>query len=139
MKFTAEERRLLSRNPYTDQVSENRLVFTKEFKQEFWARYTAGAGPTRIVKDLGYDPKILGEKRIEGIAAALKKQYMRWGEFKNFDEAHAKTRGNRPEYPKMNDPASNAKTIKQMQNELWYLRQEVEFIKKILQTETERK
>lgn len=136
MKFTLEERKILSRNPYTQRVSESTINYTKEFKREFIARYNAGAGPTQIFVALGYDTKILGRKRIEGTAATIKRQYLESEEFKDFSEAHRRSRHNRPELPKVNEQAPNARTIQKMKTELLYLRQEVEFIKKILRTET---
>ena len=51
-KYTAKEKQLLEKNPYTLKVTDHQLMFTAEFKSEFWKRYEAGMGPREILTDL---------------------------------------------------------------------------------------
>ena len=38
-KYTAKEKRQLESNPYTYKVTDYRLMFTVEFKKDFWRKY----------------------------------------------------------------------------------------------------
>ena len=124
--FTDEEIRQLKANPYTYWVTEGMISFTKEFKQEFWNRYQNGIKPRDIVKVLGYDPDILGETRISGIQGLIKKTVRSGKEFKDSPLAGMPAqRLTSIEY----DPTKE--TIIKMQNEILFLQQEIEFLKKI--------
>ncbi len=124
--FTDEEIRQLKANPYTYWVTEGMISFTKEFKQEFWNRYQNGIKPRDIIKILGYDPDILGETRISGIQGLIKKTVRSGKEFTDSPLAGMPTqRLTSIEY----DPTRE--TIIKMQNEILFLQQEIEFLKKI--------
>ena len=58
-EYTAKERKLLKANPYTFNVTKNKLYFTIEFKEAFWTAYQAGMAPRKILEDLGYDDMTL--------------------------------------------------------------------------------
>ena len=72
--FTLDEVRELSMNPYTYKVSEKRISFSAEFKKKFWDMHRKGQLPRNIVKQLGYDPDVLGATRIQGIAEHVREQ-----------------------------------------------------------------
>ena len=84
--------------------------------------------PKQILRQLGYDPDILGHNRIGGIRAHIREQAL---SPEGFHTGRRELIPKRPieEYAEM--PPSRA-MIKIM-NELAYLRQEVEFIKKATQ------
>ena len=65
--YTVKEMKLLQSNPYTFKVIKNRLYFTIEFKEAFWLSYQAGNAPRKILKDLGYDVSIFGQKQIDSM------------------------------------------------------------------------
>ncbi len=48
-KFTAEEIRILAKNPYTYRVTDTTIRFTLAFKEEFLRRYKEGLSPKQIV------------------------------------------------------------------------------------------
>ena len=129
-KFTQKEISLLKKNPYTLSVSENTLRFTVEFKEEFWRRYQAGERPKHIVTALGYDLAIIGEARVVGIYQHIKKEALSPAGFRDY-----KIRQD----PKTTQillselPADQA--LSRMQHELLYMRQELDFIKKIIKTD----
>lgn len=73
-KFTLEQIEELRANPYTEYVSEKTIRFTQVFKNEFWYLYTHGKGPSKIFRELGYDPETLGQYRISNFAYKLTKK-----------------------------------------------------------------
>ena len=129
-RFTEEEIRMIASNRYKYRITEMTIRFTLEFKKEFLKRYKEGYSPTQIVTDLGYDASVLGKRRIEGIRDHIMKE--------SLSEAglHEGTL-----LPKMLPSLKNystipkEKAIEYIQHELIYLRQEVEFIKKIITAE----
>lgn len=126
-KFTKREIQLLKSNPYTYRVTESQIFYTKEFKEEFWRRYQAGESPRSIVEALGYDPDMLGMSRLSGIQINIKKQANRPG---GFTEGKNNRKGLKAEMTSV-DENPDKDTMIRMQHEIMYLRQEVEFLKKI--------
>ena len=124
--FTKEEMQILRKNKYTYSVSPNTISFTIEFKREFWRRYQAGERPREIVETLGYDPQLLGETRISGLQGMIRKQ-AREGNFRE-GQHQSYALSNHPDYSSMPDDQK----IRAMEHELYYLRHEMEFLKKIL-------
>ena len=126
--FTPEEILTLRDNPYTLRVSQKTISFTLAFKEAFWNGYQEGRSPIQLIRELGYDPDILGQTRIDGIGKNLK------------NEAGSKLGLHQGPAPRsrrqLNEDDLNAlsqrQAMKQMQRELIYLRQELEFIKKII-------
>lgn len=66
-EFTEEEQEVLRSNPYVAGVTSQFVYFTAEFKKEFHRLYTAGKKPRKIVEELGIDPDIIGQSRINGL------------------------------------------------------------------------
>lgn len=132
-KYTAKEMKVLKANPYIFKVTKNKLYFTIEFKEAFWTAYQAGMAPRKILEDLGYDLKIFGQKQIDSIVQSIKKQARSEG---GFIQGENRTRRKKNDLGIQEDDlvASNG-TLRNILNELKYLRQEVEFLKKILKTE----
>lgn len=73
--LTRQEIQLLIKNPFVLDVNSNRIVYSDEFKQRFMKEYLAGKGPTQIFKDAGFNPNILGSKRIERASARWRESY----------------------------------------------------------------
>ena len=130
--FTDKEVEMLRDNQYTYAVTPHILSFTKEFKELFWDEYQAGAIPRQILEKYGYPTDVLGKGRIWGIAHIIKKQYY------SPEGLHEGT------IPKtIKPPGEDAKTteerVSRLQGEVQYLRQEIEFLKKISSIRTTRK
>lgn len=68
-RFSAEEIEMLKKNPYVIDVNETRIVYSNEFKKHFMKEYKEGMKPTAIFRDAGFDPEVLGSKRIERACA----------------------------------------------------------------------
>jgi len=135
-QFTEEQILLLRQNPYVYSVTSCRLLLTKEFKEIFMTAYNAGEFPRKILEDHGCDIDIIGERRIWSISQHIREEYKKYGEFHQ---------GYRNQYskgytPADTDPAVTEKDeLKQLRNEVDYLKQEMEFLKKISSIRTTRK
>ena len=129
-KYTKNQISELSKNPYTFQINNKRILFTIEFKKLFWIKYQAGMSPRAILKELNYNLDCFGQKQIDSITQRIKKEALA-GEFTEGYSRNRRVKINEP------DIELTSQNIKQMQNELMYLRQEVDFLKKVLRTEKE--
>lgn len=128
--FSDEDVRILSENPYVKSVTENQVRFTPAFREEYWKRYKDGQEPADILKNLGIDPEILGQSRIVGLHKRICDAAAN-----GFISAAAQT----PPADLFADSVVPAKALIQMQHELSYVKQELEFIKKIISLEKEEK
>lgn len=127
-KYTQKQIKELKQNPYTLKIDEKRIFFTVEFKKVFWTKYQAGMSPRAIFKELDYNLDYFGQKQIDSIVQNIKKQAIK-GEF-----TEGYIRNNRMKIQEQEEKIT-PQNLKQMQNELLYLKQEVEFLKKVLKTE----
>jgi len=120
--FTPEEIKILRQNIYTLKISETHLWFTPEFKEIFHEEYSKGKSARQILQELGYDPVMLGQRRVWDIPMHIREQFIKYGGFRG-----PKTAGERIR----NRPADMAAKLRKMEHEVKLLRQEVEFLKKI--------
>ena len=128
-EYTAREMKLLKANPYTFKVTKNKLYFTIEFKETFWTAYQAGMAPRKILEDLGYDLEMFGQKQIDSMVQSMKRQ----AESRNgFRQGENRTRRKKDElFLPEGAPVQSKETLENILNEVKYLRQEVEFLKKL--------
>lgn len=133
--FTEEQQQLLRQNPYIYSVTETRISLTKEFKELFMTAYKAGESPRKILEDYGFDISIIGERRIWSISQRIRTEYKKYGEF---HEGYA-PRSTATSPDASTDTTSEADEIKQLRHEVDYLKQEMEFLKKISSIRTTRK
>lgn len=125
--FTNEEVEMLRNNPYTYATTPHTISFTKEFKELFWKEYQKGGIPRQILETYGYPAAILGKERIWGIAHTIKAQYY------SEERLHE---GSLKKKPSANSGCrTTEETVSQLQNEVQYLRQEIEFLKKFPRSE----
>ena len=73
-RFTPEQMKILSANPFTYKVSAICIHYTLEFKNLFLAHYEAGEPVKDIFAAFGYDPAILGDNRMYAFARRISKQ-----------------------------------------------------------------
>lgn len=126
-EYTPKQVKELKSNPYTLKVTRNKLYFTIKFKEDFWISYQAGNAPRKILTHFGYDLECFGQKQIDSIVQRVKKEALSGNGFTEGE--------NRQRRIPMNatlEELSSPQSIERMQNELLYLRQEVEFLKKLL-------
>lgn len=127
-EFTAEAQAILKKNPYTYRVFKNSVRFTIAFKEAFVSQYEAGVAATKIVESLGYDAELLGQRCIGSLYRNFKKQQA------SPDGLHEGSLRRKKLQPGSTDyeAVSPRRAMQLMQHELLYLRQEVEFLKKII-------
>jgi len=124
--FTPEQIKELRDNPYTYSVTYSNIRFTLEFKELFWSRYQEGELVKDIFRSLGYDVDVLGDGRMYNFSHKLSVDK------ENETNLSASYQENQP----TNTPP---KKLTDMEHELIYLRQEVEFLKKLSALENQKK
>lgn len=127
-KFTTEQQQLLRNNPYTVRVTADVLNLSKEFKELFYKEYLTGILPRDILEKYGYSADILGKQRIWGISHMIRKQFEKTGEFRDVRNPGSFITLESPE-----------ERIHQLEHQVDYLTQEVEFLKKISSIRSTRK
>lgn len=70
--FSDEEIQLLRELPAVANVTHNRITYSDAFKQVCTIRYLAGESPTKIFREAGLPPELVGYKRIERSVARWK-------------------------------------------------------------------
>ena len=133
-EYSTKQIKQLMANPYTLRVTKNKLYFTKEFKRDFWVSYQAGNAPRKILTDFGYDLTCFEQKQIDSIVQRIKKQALSGEGFREGENREKRVR-----LKAMEEPEGNSHSIEHMQHELLYLRQEVEFLKKIIKADNSRR
>ena len=131
-EYTAKAMKLLNANPYTFKVTKNKLYFTIEFKETFWTAYQAGVSPRKILEDLGYDLEMFGQKQIDSIVQSIKHQAQSG---RGFTQGENKARRNNKLFLPEKTAIDSEAALSALLNEVKYLRQEVEFLKKIVRIE----
>ena len=130
--FTLEQIEQLRSNPYTYKVTDRKIFFTAEFKKAFYQKRQEGLTLKEAFISLGYDPEVLGDKRIDGISHLINKAVR---EGNGFHE------GVKPRTSILDEecPDLTQENFLKMQHELLYMRQELEFLKKISSLRDSRK
>lgn len=123
--FTEEQRRELETNPYIQKVSEKSITYEKTFKEKFKEDYQRGKLPKEILVDMGIDPKVLGNRRIDGLVARMK-QYASRPEGSRDNRKNNSGRPSTKEY-------TQTEKIDRLEQKIAYLTQENEFLKKNMQ------
>lgn len=125
-RFTQEEMEILRNNPYTESITPDIIRHTNKFKQEYIRRYLKGEQPLKIFEKLGYDIQILGKRRVHSFDSRVRGLNLRYQQQENDNDS----------VEEKVDPAS---IIAKLQHEVTYLRQELEFIKKIIKLENSKR
>lgn len=121
-KFTEEEMNHLRASSYVLEVSPSIVHFSAEFKKKFWEGILAGIKPRDIVINLGIDPDILGEIRLNGLKGMIRNEVKAGKGFRDLDT-----------YNKYLDGYITPEgKIKYLEQQLAYKEQEIEFLKKIV-------
>ncbi|KKK33090.1 tranposase [Mesobacillus campisalis] len=74
--FTKKEIEILSKNPYVKSVSPKGITYTDEFKELFIAQNEKGKFPSEIFRDCGFDPEIVGKRRIDSASKRWREAYL---------------------------------------------------------------
>ena len=65
----------LKKNEYVIEADHYRITYSDDFKVLFMKNYNSGQKPKEIFEAAGFDPEVLGSKRIERAAARWKESY----------------------------------------------------------------
>ena len=114
----------LRMNPYVASATENTVRFTEAFKRLAYDEKHKGVSISETMRRCGIDPEVLGSSRVEGFAYTLNKKAKQENGFSD---------GRRENYrrPQKTGEETVEQRLKQLENELAYTRQEVEFLKKL--------
>ena len=122
--FTKEQKESLECNPFTLSVNDYQIRFTVEFKKFLLAEREKNGTPwKKIFIKAGYDPSILGDGRLDAIV-------------KNIRREAASERGlhettSQKALEKERENQSTKRAIRELQEEVIRLQQQIEFLKKI--------
>ena len=122
--FTTEEMEQLRSSKWVIKVTPRSVNFNKEFKTIMYTiLMEEGKYPREALYELGINPDILGDNRIEGLSYTIRKAGNS-GEIRDIKDL-------KNDYA-TDDVKDEKATIKQMSHKITYLEQELEFLKKML-------
>ena len=125
--FTPEQKAALAANPYTSFVNDYQIRFTVAFKKYLLAERDAhGTTWKEIFRKAGYDPDVLGAKRIENIVSSVRKEA-------NSSKGLHETASRKNLSDKNLERQQMRTAIRDLQEEVIRLNQMVEFLKKTQQ------
>lgn len=128
--FTPEQKAKLAVNPYTLSVNDYQIRFTVAFKKYLLAEREAHGTPWKeIFRKAGYDPDVLGDKRIERITVRIRREV---ASEKGLHETASRKKISDKDLEKQQMRAA----IHDLQNEVIRLNQMVEFLKKTQHLDT---
>lgn len=122
--LSEEEIQELLKSEYIVVATEQFVYFSAEFKNKFYEAYKSGKKPKRILKELGINTDIIGAGRIHSIKQHIMKEAAKGKGFKDLKNPKKKCG--------IEKFASKEMIIKELQAELAYANQEIEFLKKLL-------
>lgn len=128
--FTKEQMEQLRTNHYVKSVSPSTVRFTEEFKKYYYHKHNSGVSSRQIFLECGIDPDILGQSRIDGFRYTVNKHAKR-------DEGFCDNRQSNYLRPSKSGDETVETRIRQLEHELAYTRQEVEFLKKLQMADME--
>ena len=130
-ELTPEEVTELLKSPHVEKIVGGMISFTAEFKRMAYQQMAEGKLMRAIFIENGIDPKVLGDRRVWGLAEALRNRAERAEGFADLRRHNLRKPGQ----------ASKEQTlgmrVEQLEHELAYTRQEVEFLKKIRMADME--
>ncbi len=72
--FTENEIKILKKNKYVKNVTDKGITYTNDFRKEYIKCIEKGDSKDEVFKKLGFDIKILGEKRISSFHERMKRK-----------------------------------------------------------------
>ena len=121
-KFTEEEMNRLKSSSYVLDVSPSIVHFSAEFKSKFWDLIQSGKDPREAIVELGINPDILGETRVNGLKTMIRDEVRAGKGFRDLETYGTYVR----------DYTNPEVRIKHLEQQIAYKDQELEFLKKIV-------
>lgn len=121
--FTDEQVEELRNNPYVKKVSYKAITYEESFKELFLNDYQKGVPPSVIFLNYGFNPKVLGRRRIDTFTRRVRSQNERP---EGFEDARKGNSG-RP----ATKESSDKEIIERLKHKNKILQQENDFLKRI--------
>ena len=129
--LTKEEIAELEQKPQVVKATRNTVTFTPEFKRIAYSQLYDGKTMRQILSEIGIRPEILGDTRIWGMTDKLRRNADR-------EEGYADLRkGNQRRASKETREKTAKEELTELRHEVAYMRQEIEFLKKVQAADTE--
>lgn len=128
--LSEEEIAELKQNPHVTSVSPRSVNFSSEFKQIAYEAMMRGENLASVLETYGINTGVLGEGRIRGMAQRLY-------QFADREEGFRSQKGHKKRAKEEVEEENLRKRLQRLENELAYTRQEVEFLKKVQEADTE--
>ena len=122
--LTKQQVEALRSNPYVANVTTHTVRFTEEFKRLAYEGKVQGTSVSETLRKCGIDPAVLGTSRIDGLSYTLNRKAKQ-------EEGFSDRRSGNYRRPVKTEEETVEQRLQQMENELAYTRQEVEFLKKL--------
>lgn len=122
--LSKREAEQLRANPYVASATTDSVHFTEEFKILAYEGKRKGIPVAETMRRCGIDPEVLGVSRVEGFSYLLNKKARQGNGFADGRSENCR----RPSNP---EEETVEQRLRQLENELAYTRQEVEFLKKL--------
>ena len=129
-EFTDEQMQILKKNPYTLNVTSTRIMFTKEAKEKILELAEQGETIVQIIREMGYDPKMLGHNRTKNLIRGLRIEAETPAGLHN---GYKKRTSKRLTNAEISGMEQNPESFAKLKAEVIYLREEVAFLKKVSQ------
>lgn len=131
--FTKEQQELLATNPFTLSVNDYQIRFTLEFKRFLLGERKKNHTPWKeVFRKAGYDPDLLGKSRTDSIIHSIRREA-------ESERGLRETASKKKKDQKSLERQQMKTAIRDLQQEVTNLRQQIEFLKKtqiVLQSET---
>lgn len=127
-QLTEENIQILKKNPYTRSVENGRLVVTLEAKQKILKMHEEGMTHRQIVEALGYNSRMLGKERTKNMVRGTLRSA---SSPRGFRQGYARKPGAHMETDEIEQLDCSAASYDRLKNEVIFLREEVEVLKKI--------
>lgn len=114
----------LRQNSNVASATVNAVRFTEDFKKLAYEEKAKGVPISETMRRCGIDPKMLGTSRVDGFRYGLNRKAKR-------EQGFADRRRENYRRPQKTGEETVEQRLRQLENELAYTRQEVEFLKKL--------